>query len=310
MTTPLDGPILVTGASGQLGRRIVEDLLDARGLPPGELIVTSRDPARLADLAARGVEVRAANFDSPDELARSFAGAKRALIISTTPEAPYVKGKRFRQQNAAIDAAVAAGVPHLFYTSAPNPEPGTPCFWKEDHYRTEQALIDSGATWTILRHWEWPDWHYSENWKPALESGRYVTGAGQGRIAHITREDTARADAGALLSGEVANRIVDITGPEALSADEIVVLLEELSGRRIAVEHISPEALGERLRASGLAPDFVPVFVALAQAIRLGLFDGVTDDAATLSGRPLTTMRAFLADTLAREGVAAPAVAR
>jgi NAD(P)H dehydrogenase (quinone) len=291
-------PIVVTGASGKLGQLILSELIDRRGRPQ-DIIATSRNPDTLAWWSGRGVVTRAADFDRPgSELARAFAGAARALIISTTPEAPYVKGKRFRQQSAAIDAALAAGVPHIFYTSAPNPEPPNPAIWKEDHYRTEEYLKASGATWTILRHWEWPDWHLEENWLPALRTGVYATGAGTGRIAHITREDTAAADAGALISHDVANRTIDLTGPESLNADAIIALLSNLTGIPIRVDHLAPHAIAPHLLAQGANPLFVPIFEMIAEAIRLGKFDRVTPDAAALAGRPLTSLRGFLEQAL------------
>lgn len=291
-------PLVVTGASGKLGQLILGELLD-RGVAPSDIIATSRSPETLSPWAKRGVIVRRADFDAPGpELDAAFAGAARALIISTSPEAPYVKGKRYRQQRAGIDAALAAGVPHIFYTSAPNPEPPTPAIWKEDHHLTEHYLQQCGATWTILRHWEWPDWHLEENWLPALRSGVYSTGAGEGRIAHITREDTAAADAGALLSDAVANRIVNITGPESLNADAIMAMLSALSGKAIRVEHLAPEEIAPHLLAQGANPLFVPIFEMIAQAIRLGKFDLVTPDAEHLAGRPLVRLEDFLRNAL------------
>ena len=287
-------PILVGGASGQLGRLILQELVD-RGVKPADIVATSRSPAALADWAERGVEVRAADYDKPGpDLEAAFKGVARALIISTTPEAPYVKGKRFRQQRTAIDAAVAAGVGHVFYTSAPNPESPTPAIWKEDHHLTEQHLQASGVTWTVLRHWEWPDWHLEENWLPAVATGDFYTGAGTGRIAHITREDTAAADAGALLSNDVANRVVDVTGPESLNADEIVGMLGELTGRDIAVHHLEPSEIVPHLQAQGVNPLFVPIFEMMAATVRQGKFDRVTPDAERLAGRPTTRLRDFL----------------
>ncbi|HUO37009.1 MAG TPA: NAD(P)H-binding protein, partial [Mycobacterium sp.] len=227
-------PLLVTGGGGHLARLILEELLH-RGVVPGEIITTTREPARLKNLSDRGISVRYGDFDHPASLTEAFAGARRVLIVSTTPEAPYVHGKRFRQQRAGIEAAVAAGARHILYTSAPNPEPGTPAFWKQDHYDTEQVLKACGTTWTVLRHWEWPDWHLAHTWLPAIQRGAYVTATGQGRVAHITRIDTARADAGALLSDEVSNRTVDITGPEALGADEILGRLSSHLGRNVRV---------------------------------------------------------------------------
>lgn len=295
-------PVLVTGASGQLGGMILGELLK-RGTPPRDIIATSRNTGALARWAALGIETRVADFDRPGAaLEASFRGAARALVISTTPEAPYVPKNRFRQQGAAIDAAVAAGVSHVFYTSAPNPAPPTPAFWKEDHHLTEAHLKACRVTWTVLRHWEWPDWHFARHWLPAVRAGRFPTASGDGRIAWITREDTAAADAGALLSPDVANRTIDVTGPEALDAAGIAGLLAELSGKPVGVAECAPGDLALELAALGIEPELLPIFGGVAAAIRLGRLDGVTPDAARLAGRPLVTMRAFLARALAQSG--------
>lgn len=296
-------PIAISGASGQLGRLVMDALL-ARGVSPGDIIAITRNPDRLASLRDRGVDVRAGDFDCPGpELEAAFRSAQRALIISTTPEAPYVEGKRFRQQQAGIDAALAAGVPHIYYTSAPSPEPPTPAIWKKDHYLTEQYLQASGVDWTILRHGEWPDWHLEQNWKPAMASGVYVTGAGDGRIAHITREDTATADAGALLAPDAAGKVYEITGPEAVSAQDIFDIIESLTGRSVDVRQVGPAELAVHLRQSAPEPLFVPIFEMIAEAIRLGKYAHVSDHARRLAGRPLTTLRDYLAQHLT-EGTA------
>lgn len=290
--------IAVSGASGQLGRMIIAELLE-RVDDPSQIIAISRSPKKLADLAACGVETRAGDFDKPGpELEAAFAGAARALIISTTPEAPYVKGKRFRQQKAGIDAAHRAGVPHIYYTSAPSPEPPTPAIWKEDHYLTECYLRELDGEWTILRHGEWPDWHLEENWIPAIERGRYATAAGEGRIAHITREDTAAADAGALLADDAAGQIYEMTGPAALNADEVFAIIHDITGKRVNVAHVDSAALAGELESNDVEPLFIPIFQMIAEAIRLGKYEHVTKDAEMLSGRPLTTMRKFLEDRL------------
>ncbi len=296
-------PIAISGASGQLGRLVIDALM-ARGVRPDDIIAITRNPDRLAQLRDQGVDVRAGDFDRPGAaLVAAFTGARRALIISTTPEAPYVEGKRFRQQKAGIDAARAAGVPHLYYTSAPSPAPPTPAIWKQDHYLTEQYLQASDGDWTILRHGEWPDWHLEHGWKPALSSGVYVTGAGDGRIAHVTREDTAAADAGALLAADAAGKVYEITGPEAVSAQDIFDIIASLTGQVVDVRKVGPAGLALHLRQSDLEPLLAPVFEMIAEAIRLGKYAHVTDHARELAGRPLTTLRDYLAANL-MEGTA------
>jgi len=296
MQDATDLPVIVTGASGQLGRLVLKELLDIRGVPADQIIATTRTPGHLAEFAARGVQVREADFDRPDLLPVAFAGGRRMLVISTTPE---LDGHpRMRRQMDAIEAGVKAGVDHIIYTSAANPEPGTPCFWKAEHYETELALINSGATWTILRNWDYPDWHLAEDWSEALETGRYFTMRGEGRSNHITREDCARAAAGALLSPISANRRFDVTGPEALTAEEIMAILGDVAGKKIEVVHCSEEELRRRYEARGINPLFIPFLLGFNIGVRQGRYDGITNAVEQLSGSRPTDLRTWLEGTL------------
>src|SRR2546425_1240518 len=137
--------VFLTGASGRLGRRVVELLADSRA---DRIVATTRNPDKLADLAKRGVVVRRADFDDPASLARAFAGADRLLLVST--DAIDATGRRNEQHRAAIDAAKAAGVAHVAYTSCADPDPRF--MVAADHWATEQVLAASGLGWTALRH--------------------------------------------------------------------------------------------------------------------------------------------------------------
>lgn len=287
-------PVAVMGASGKLGRLIVRSLLDHFHVPADKIIAVTRSPQAVADLASRGVVVRVGDYDQPDTLVPAVRGAKRMLVMSTMGVRPYVDGQRAAQQIAAVNAGIAAGVGHIFYTSAPNPEPGTPAFWKHDHYRTEVALMKSGARWTIMRHWEWPNWHYSENWLLALKTGRYYTGCGNGAINWVTREDHARADAGALVSNASANRRYDLTGAEPIDMDRTIRMFSRTVGQPIEVNHCEPEELGTHLVAAGTHPDVVPFLIDGARAVRRGLYAGTTNHIQELTGVAPTTLQQWL----------------
>ncbi len=143
--------IIVTGATGAFGRAATALLLE--NVPPQELILTTRKPEQLADLAARGVQVRKADFDYPETLPAAFAGGDRMLLISTARV-----GTRVGQHENAVKAAVKAGVRHIVYTSVMNADkPGNPAIVKLDHRATEEIMERSGAKWTFLR-----DSQYSE----------------------------------------------------------------------------------------------------------------------------------------------------
>lgn len=288
-------PLVVTGASGRLGRLVIEDLLTTQRVPADQVIATTRSPQKLAVFARRGVIVREADFNRPEGLVAAFAGGVRMLLISTAPEElPYVDGVRLRQHTAAIEAARQAGVAHVLYTSGPNPEPGTPCFWLSDHYKTELALMNSGLHWTILRHWEWPDWHLTMRWIAAASTGRHFDATGTGASNHVTREDCARAAAAALLSDLSGNRRYDVTGPAPLTIEEIMSILSEVSGRSIRVAHGTPEEYEAHLAAEGVDPLLIPFLVGYARGVRCGRYAGTTSAVEELTGRKPTTLREFL----------------
>ena len=188
--------LLVTGASGQLGRRVIELLLEAE---TPNLIAASRDPAKLADLAVRGVETRRADFDDPASLAVAFAGVDRLLLVST--DALNQPGRRIAQHRAAVAAAAAAGVKHVVYTSAPGARPQVDGGVIDDHFWTEQALAASAIPgWTILRHNLYAELLLMGAGQAVASGALYSATAGAGR-AYVSREDCARIDAAALRQG-------------------------------------------------------------------------------------------------------------
>lgn len=291
--TPGRYPLLVTGGSGRLARMVVDILLDERGVDPADLIVTTRDPAALKRYAARGVTVRAANFDEPEGLEAAFRGAQRMLLIPTIDVDG--KGRRIRQHSAAIKAAKAAGVSHVCYISSIAPEPGTPCFWEDDHYGTELALKDSGLGWSMLRNQEQMDWHLRNDWAAAVRSGVRYTASGQGRCSYVSQADCALAAASLLDSDSTENRTYAITGPEALTVDEVMAIVAQSSNTPIRVAHVSDEELRSRLVGVLPTPLLADAMVAMDTAIREGIYSRLSGDLAELMGRPPTTLRQHLA---------------
>ena len=199
--------LLVTGAAGNLGRQVVERLLEAKA---GPIIATTRAPEKLADLAKRGVEVRQADFSQPQSLTRAFSGAERLLLISTGDLFP--EGLRLSQHRAAVQAAIDAGVKHVVYTSGPAPHPTPTGSLIADHYWTEQALAGSPLEWTILRHHIYTDFLVG-TLATALKHGVLTASAGDGGNNYVTRADCARTDAAALAADFSGRRILDVTGP-------------------------------------------------------------------------------------------------
>lgn len=281
--------LLVTGAGGHLGRRVVELLLQSGA---GRVVAASRDPSRLAALAAKGAETRKADFDDPAGLDAAFAGIDRLLLVST--DALGEPGRRLAQHRAAVAAAKRAGVKHVVYTSMLKPEPGSPVPFAPDHYGTEQALAESGLGWAVLRN----SW-YMENLflslPSVLASGSWPSAAGEGRVAYVAREDCARAAAAVLSASEPPAGTIDITGPEALSIQEIAARVAEAAGRPIGVVPLSDEALAAGLAAAGVPAPLAALLVAFDVNTRLGNVAAISDGVARLTGREPETLAHFLA---------------
>jgi NAD(P)H dehydrogenase (quinone) len=284
--------LLVTGASGQLGRSVINHLLDSLEVPPRRIIATTRNPENLADLAARGVTIRAADFDDAASLKAAFKGADKVLIISTG-EIDLANGKRLRQHENAVAAAKKAGVSHLLYTSMPNPEPVSPVLFANDHYGTEQAIKASGIAYTIFRN----GW-YQENMfmalPQAIASGLWYTSAGDGRIAHGARDDMAAAIAAGLAAVANESKTYTLTGPQAYTTAEIASLVSEVTGKPLHVVPVSDEALTEGVKAAGVPEDFARIIVSFDANTRAGRIAMVTDAVETLSGRKSKTLKQFL----------------
>jgi len=283
--------LLVTGASGHLGRSVVNHLLDTFKVPAARIIATTRTPASLADLAARGVTIRAADFDDQASLAKAFAGADRVLVISTNELA--IQGKRREQQLAAVAAAKQAGVAHLHYTSMPNTEPGSPVLFAPDHYDTEQAIKASGIPYTIFRN-GWYDENLFMSLPQTLASGHWYTSAGDGRISYCARDDMAAAIAAGLASDASESKTYTLTGPKAYTVSEVAALATEVTGKPIQVIQLSDEALTEGIKAAGLPEPIARLLVSFDAATRVGGLGMVTDSVEKLSGRKSVSLKQFL----------------
>ncbi|TIP82564.1 MAG: SDR family oxidoreductase, partial [Mesorhizobium sp.] len=259
--------LLVTGASGQLGRGVIHHLLDTLKVPPARIIATTRNPENLAELAARGVAIRQADFDVTASLVEAFKGAARVLIISTGEI--DLGGKRLKQHENAVAAARQAGVSHLLYTSMPNPEPGSPVLFAGDHYGTEQAIKASGIPYTIFRN-GWYQENLFMSLPHAIASGHWYTSAADGRIAHGARDDMAAAIAAGLASGTTESTTYTLTGPQAHTVAEIAALVTDVTGKPIEVVQLSDEALTEGLKAAGVPEGFAPIVTSFDTNTRTG----------------------------------------
>src|SRR4051812_12581377 len=278
----------ITGASGTLGR-LTADALLAR-VPAADVVLVTRDPGKLAAYAEQGADVRAGDFTEAALL--DFSGIDRLLIISTD-----TVGTRVPAQKAAIDAAVAAGVQRIAYTSVTNPSHNNPAFVVPDHRETELHLFASGVQWTILRNAI-----YSETLLgsagAAIASGSLVTNAGEGRAVNVSRLDCADV-AAAVLAGEGhENKLYDVTGSEAVDPAGLAALYTELSGNPVSVVALDDEAwvkaMSQHMPEAGAR-----VYATLGQAQRLGYQGFPSTAVADITGHAPRSLRDVLAPALA-----------
>ncbi len=276
----------ITGASGHLGRLTAEALLHR--VEPDEFVLITRTPDRLADLAVRGVDVRAGDFTRPGTLGAAFDGVNDLLLISTD-----AVGARVPQHQAAVEAAAKAGVRRIVYTSVPEPTSDNPAFVVADHAATEAALRESGIRWTVLRNNLYAEYQL-DALQHAAASGRYVTNTGAGRAAYVTRADCAAAAAGALVSREVDDSALDVTGPRALDAQDMVRLAAGVGARPVEVQLLDDDAYTASLVTAGVPEPLAVGLASFGAAIRLGHLAAVTDTVRRLSGAAPTPIEALL----------------
>jgi NAD(P)H dehydrogenase (quinone) len=278
--------VLVTGASGDLGSRVAGALIET--LPPGELILASRNPSALEAFAQRGAEVRRADFDEPASLQAAFAGVERVLLISTG----IVGEERRRQHRAALEAARDAGVGHVFYTSSVGMHPDNPCFVIPDHAATEAWLRMGGMDFTILRMGSYADILARAIAPKAIASGQWFSHADDGRVAFVSKDDCARACAAALTSDGHEGAVYEITGPELFSYRDAAALAAELSGRPIeyVVQALTPELEKEQAE-TWIGPFTLAQLNSYEYAVRDGFYETCTRHVELITRRPAQSLR-------------------
>jgi len=271
----------VTGATGHLGPLAINALL-SRGVPASDIVAVARTPEKADSLAALGVQVRHGDYDRPETLPAALAGVDELLLVSGSE-----LGKRVGQHGAVIDAAKAAGVRRIVYTSAPRADT-TELPVAPEHKATEELVKASGLPYTILRN-NWYLENYTGQLGTYLERGAVVDATGNGRVAAATRADFADAAAAALVSGEHDNAVYELGGT-AFTMDELAAVVAEVTGTPVRHQSVTPEQLAEALRAAGLDDGTAAFVAALDVAIARGDLDSDSDDLSRLIGRPATSL--------------------
>ncbi len=274
--------IVVTGATGHLGRLIVEDLLD-HGVPAEQIVATGRRIETLADLTERGVRVVGADMEAPESLRAAVAGADTVMLVSGT-----AFGRRAEQHGNVIAAAVAEGVRRVVYTSAPHADTSALVLAPE-HKATEETLAASGLVTTILRN----NW-YTENYLGALDqaraTGEITAAVGQGRVASATRADLAAGAGAVLRSSAHDGAVLELSGDTAWTHVELAAAAAEVFGRPVTYREVDDAERVAGLLAAGMDEGTAGFFLAVDRNIRDGALANATGDLAALLGHPTTSL--------------------
>lgn len=277
--------ILVTGATGKLGSKVVESLL--KTIPASDLAVSVRNPEKAEGLRTRGVEVRQGDFDRPETLENAFTGIDRLLMISADGD----NETRIHQHTNAVQAAERAGVKFIAYTSLANATESKNLM-APPHVATEAAIIKTGIPYSFLRN----NW-YLENEigsiQGAMGGAPWVTSAGEGKVGWAIQQDYADAAAAVLVGNGHENTVYELSGP-LLTQEELASALGNVLGKEVPVQHVSDEKYAEIMKGIGLPEFVIPIVVGIQESIRNGSLDVESNDFEKVLGRPVTPIKEAL----------------
>lgn len=281
--------LLVTGATGKLGSKIVETLL--KTVPANELTVSVRNPEKAEELKARGVEVRQGDFDHAETLTTAFKGIDRLLIISADGD----NETRIRQHTNAVDAAKKSQVKFIAYTSLANASESS-LFLAPVHRTTEEAIRKTGIPYSFLRN----NWYLENelgNIQGVLTGAPWVTSAGNGKVGWALQQDYAEAAAAVFSGNGHENTIYELSGKPMTQA-ELVSILGTVWGKEVPIQQVDDTTYGNIMKGVGV-PDFVvPMLVAIQKGIRDGALDIESNDFEKLLGRKVTPISEALAQLI------------
>ncbi|RLJ91256.1 SDR family oxidoreductase [Planococcus citreus] len=283
--------ILVTGATGKLGSKVVASLL--KQVPASDLAVSVRNPEKAEDLRAQGVDVRHGDFDASETLDQAFQEIDRLLIISTDGD----NETRIRQHKNAVHAAERAGVKFIAYTSLANATESQNLM-APPHVATEAAIIKTGIPYAFLRN----NW-YLENELgsiQAVEAGApWVTSAGEGKVGWALQQDYADAAVAVLTGSGHENKTYELSGP-LLTQEQLASALGDVLDKPVSVQQVSDAEYAEVMKGAGV-PDFaIPIVVGIQESIRNGSLAVANSDFEQVLGRPLTPIKDGLAQLVSK----------
>ncbi|EPT7053890.1 SDR family oxidoreductase [Cronobacter sakazakii] len=281
--------IAITGATGQLGQRVIDTLLNT--VAAQEIVAIVRNPAKAAALSARGVQVRAADYNDAAALTAALAGVEKVLLISSSEV-----GQRAPQHRNVIDAAKTAGVKLIAYTSLLHAD-RSPLGLADEHVATEKMLADAGIPYVLLRN-GWYTENYLASVPPALEHGVFIGSAGDGKIASASRQDYAEAAAKVLTLDNQAGRVYELAGDHAWTLRDLTALLSKETGKTVSYQNLSEADFAAALTGAGLPEGFAKLLAdSDIGASKGGLFDD-SRQLSALIGRPTTSLEASLRESL------------
>jgi NAD(P)H dehydrogenase (quinone) len=283
--------LVITGATGQLGRLVVASLLE-QGVPAGQIVAAGRTTTALKDLADRGVRVRALDFDDPASLRGAFAAGDSVLLVS----GPVI-GQRARQHQNVIDAAASADVALLAYTSIANAGTATMQLAQE-HQATEAALSASGVPFALLRN-SWYTENYTAQLGTILQYGTVTGSAGDGRVSAATRADYAAAAAAVLTAGGQAGQVYELGGDQAFTLAELAAEIGGQTGRDISYRDLPEQEYAQVLVAAGVPAPAAQVIADADRGLARGELFTDSGDLHRLIGRPSTSLPDAIAAALA-----------
>lgn len=272
--------LVVTGATGQLGRLVIASLLD-KGVAADQIVALGRNDDRLADLAALGVVTRKVDYSDTQAVADALVGAERVLLISGSEV-----GQRLAQHQNVIDAAKAAGVQLLAYTSVVHADTSGIAIATE-HRETEEAIVASGLPYSILRN-SWYLENYTGQLATYVEHGTVLGSAGDGRVSAATRADFAEAAAKVLLLD--APKPVYELGGEGFSLTELAATVAAVTGSEVGYTDVPAEELVRVLVGAGLPQPYAALLADADLGLARGELQVEPTDLADLLGRPATSL--------------------